>query len=320
MQNKTVVAFISTLFFTQIYSYLLKSGNKYNVSKFDYRPVNNGPVPDYYDWREHGMVSPVKNQLTCNACWAFCVVAGNSTTLLHAGKTASNDLFKNNSSKSLNRLAYIKLYEFQQVLQQLYEFHLKIYRNVEETLSEQFLIDCDEDKKGCGSASIIKTYADIVTKLGGVLRESDYYPYASRPLQCRWHPKNKELKLGAPIASPGLIPVVGFRRVLPDEEVMAQFVFQYGPLSAAINSASMARYRGGIDEPTDEDCNPRGLDHSILIVGYSAYVSKETGKTLPYWIIKNSWGVEWGDYGFYYLVRGRNACGIATDVSFAYIN
>ncbi|XP_037296795.1 cysteine proteinase 1-like [Manduca sexta] len=277
MQNKTIVAFISTLLFAQIYSYLLKSDNKYNVSQFNYRPVNYGPVPDYYDWREQGMVSPVKNQLTCNACWAFCVVAS-------------------------------------------IESHLKIYRNVEETLSEQFLIDCDEDKKGCGSASIIKTYADIVTKLGGVLRESDYYPYASRPLQCRWHPKNKELKLGPPIASPGLIPVVGFRRVLPDEEVMAQFIFQYGPLSAAINSASMARYRGGIDEPTDEDCNPRGLDHSILIVGYSAYVSKETGKTLPYWIIKNSWGVEWGDNGFYYLVRGRNACGIATDVSFAYIN
>ncbi|XP_045767198.1 putative cysteine proteinase CG12163 [Maniola jurtina] len=228
------------------------------------KPINSGNIPVSWDWRLLKMVSPVKNQETCNACWAFSAVAN-------------------------------------------IESHLKIYLGQEEMLSEQFLIDCDGGGAGCGSASVLKTFARIVANLGGVLRNSDYIPYSNKQLPCFWdgHPKP--------------IPVTGFRRVRSNEEDMAKAVYKYGPLSAGINSASMAKYKGGIDEPTNEFCSPEQLNHAILIVGYSVYLDK-TGKRVPYWIIKNSWGVDWGSDGFYYLVRGRNACGIANDVSFATVN
>nr|XP_034828883.1 putative cysteine proteinase CG12163 [Maniola hyperantus] len=188
------------------------------------------------------------------------------------------------------------------------ESHLKIYLRQEEELSEQFLIDCVGGGAGCGSASVLQTFGRIVANLGGVLRSSDYTPYSSEQLPCFWH------------GHPKPIPVTGFRRVRSDEEDMARAVFKFGPLSAGINSASMAKYKGGIDEPTDDLCSPKQLDHAILIVGYNVYLDHDTGKRVPYWIIKNSWGVEWGYDGFYYLVRGRNACGIANDVSFAMVN
>ncbi|CAK1579653.1 unnamed protein product [Parnassius mnemosyne] len=240
------------------------SGNIF--SKHDPKTVRDRTVPEYFDWRQYGKVSPVKNQYQCGACWAFSAIA---------------------NIESQIRIHLMKNY----------------------TLSEQFLIDCIKNNKGCGADSLIKTFAAIVTDFGGVLLDSDYFPYEAKPNMCRWQP-NFNTKL---------IPVIGFKRVFPNENVMIQYILQYGPLSAAINSKSMESYKGDIDEPTGETCSPKHLNHAVLIVGYSAYVSKTSGKVTPYWIIKNSWGTEWGDNGYYYLVRGRNACGIANDVSFAFV-
>ncbi|CAB3236134.1 unnamed protein product [Arctia plantaginis] len=227
-------------------------------------PVNDKPLPIYFDWRSKNAVSPVKDQKNCNACWAFSVIAN-------------------------------------------IESQLKIYKNDEKLMSEQFLIDCDHDQEGCKTGSITSSFANIVTRFGGVLLEKDY-PY-----------QNGQQKCTAPNPPPYLVKVTGFKRVSSDEEEMAKAVFHFGPLSAAINAASMRHYKSNIiDEPSDKDCNPNDLDHAVLIVGYNVYVNTH-GRETPYWIIKNSWGEDWGDKGYYYLVRGRNACGIASDVSFSVV-
>jgi len=57
-----------------------------------------------------------------------------------------------------------------------------------------------------------------------------------------------------------------------------------------------------------------GLNHAVLLVGYGTDVD-EYGNEQDYWMIKNSWDVNWGEEGYFRITRGNNACGITANVS-----
>ena len=52
------------------------------------------------------------------------------------------------------------------------------------------------------------------------------------------------------------------------------------------------------------------MNHAVLTVGYGIEDTEE------YYIVKNSWGEDWGMNGYVIMARNRdNACGIATDAN-----
>ena len=42
--------------------------------------------------------------------------------------------------------------------------------------------------------------------------------------------------------------------------------------------------------------------------------SKGTENGTPYWLVANSWSTQWGEDGFFKILRGKNECGIEGQV------
>lgn len=86
-------------------------------------------------------------------------------------------------------------------------------------------------------------------------------------------------------------------------------VATFGPVSVGIDvSAEFLRYSQGVYyDPDWSPWSPRYTNHAMLVVGYGT-----DSKAGDYWIVKNSWGENWGDNGYILIARNRsNDCGIA---------
>ncbi|MFH4979393.1 hypothetical protein AB6A40_006102 [Gnathostoma spinigerum] len=49
--------------------------------------------------------------------------------------------------------------------------------------------------------------------------------------------------------------------------------------------------------------------HAVKVIGWGE-APDFTGVTVKYWLIANSWNDEWGEHGFFRILRGTNDCGI----------
>lgn len=69
-------------------------------------------------------------------------------------------------------------------------------------------------------------------------------------------------------------------------------LWQYGPMGAYIRDpGNLEHYTEGVLE--HNDCS-HGKLHAVAVIGY----------TPDYWIIKNSWGTQWGHAGYGYVRKG----------------
>jgi cathepsin L len=108
--------------------------------------------------------------------------------------------------------------------------------------------------------------------------------------------------------TPVMGKVKGFFKAPPeDENTLKEWIGLYGVASGVIQvDDPFISYHEGI---YNTPCNNTRYDHSILIVGYG----KDPASNQDYWIVKNSWGTEWGEKGFFRLARNEgNLCRIAS--------
>ncbi|KAL3514703.1 hypothetical protein ACH5RR_027420 [Cinchona calisaya] len=177
------------------------------------------------------------------------------------------------------------------------------------SLSEQQLVDCDhecdpEEYGSCDSGcngGLMNNAFEYILKSGGIEREQDY-PYTGKDGTCNFD----KGKIAAKVSNFSVVSI--------DEDQIAANLVKNGPLAVAINAVWMQTYIGGVSCPY---ICAKNQDHGVLLVGYGAagYAPIRL-KDKPYWIIKNSWGENWGESGYYKFCRaGRNLCGVDSMVS-----
>jgi cathepsin K len=101
-----------------------------------------------------------------------------------------------------------------------------------------------------------------------------------------------------------------------DEKSLAADLVSFGPIFVAIDASSQyfQLYNSGILDTDDCSNQPEDLDHAVVAVGYGYNAALQQS----YWIIKNSWGTDWGEKGYVLLPKDAgNKCGVATDAYYA---
>ncbi|XP_013870911.1 cathepsin L.1 isoform X2 [Austrofundulus limnaeus] len=168
------------------------------------------------------------------------------------------------------------------------------------SLSEQQLVDCSGDYGNMGCDGGLMDYAFQYIKANGGIDTEVSYPYEAEDGQCRYNPNT----IGATCT--GYVDVTQ-----GDENALKEAVATIGPVSIGIDAGHMSfqLYEHGVyDEP---ECSSTELDHGVLIVGYGTDQGKD------YWLVKNSWGLQWGDKGYIKMTRNKNnQCGVATAASY----
>jgi len=172
------------------------------------------------------------------------------------------------------------------------------------TFSPQYLVDCYADNDGCNGGYPDLTWFDLI-KTGIVSDECK--PYYAEDEQCT-ETCDDHSSMKKYYAKSAYSPYAAFdfnKTVqLIQEEIMTN-----GPVEAAFYVFSdFMSYSSGVYQRRSVDLDG---GHAVKIIGWGVDESTK----LPYWLITNSWGDDWGEKGFFRIRRGTNECDIETEIA-----
>lgn len=214
IKNEIVFNFVFKIMIFQSsseYSHLTKGvvsdwENLVSMNEIPFIVPENIHIPEEFDWRKMGAVTPVKDQKRCGSCYAFSAVS--ITFFL---KTQINIFF------------YFFDYQIGSLESQLF----RLTGNLT-TLSEQHLLDCGSrfGNNGCHGGTVEAAF-DFIKYNGGISTEEDH-PYRGVSDEICYSKSNESLRAG----------VIGYVKIPQgSEEKLLAAVAAIGPISVAIDAS-----------------------------------------------------------------------------------
>lgn len=178
------------------------------------------------------------------------------------------------------------------------------------SLSVQQLNDCDAVDYGCDGGDPEDAY--IWIKKNGGIASAAAYPYVSG---------NSGLNGKCVKGVASTVSIKSYTWAVDpcnsgacnkqNETKMLQAVAEVGPLSICVDAAddwflyTSGDYKGA--------CSARAsaINHCVQVVGYG---TNDNGS--QYWIVRNTWSVDWGEAGYMRIPVGSNKCSVASEVSY----
>ena len=237
-----------------------------NGSMIEYDPLflnESLANASYFDLRDYGLVSPVKNQGNMGSCWTFGVTGSLESAYLKAtNKKLLLDISESNIQDS--GLVYYLLGN---------EYTEGSYRSVGTSYMLSWLgVTTSEDNS-----------YDELGKISAILDNGSKY-----------HVHN--------------VVIMQPRANIYDNQKFKDALVKYGAVGVSVHGASNS------DSSFNDKTNAAyfynetfgyGTDHTVTLVGWNDSFSRYNFVNTPpgdgAWIIKNSWGSDWADEGYYYV-------------------
>jgi len=164
------------------------------------------------------------------------------------------------------------------------------------SFSEQQLMDCSSAYGNMSCSGGLMDNAFDYLQSHGVTDESNY-PYKGVNGSCDRSRVTNGFKLSS------------YTDLANSQTALVNAVAER-PVSIAINANPIQLYQNGVFD--DWSCGDQ-IDHGVLAVGYGSDAGQDFFK------VKNSWGADWGEEGYFRLARrdhGTGICGCTTNASY----
>ena len=161
-------------------------------------------------------------------------------------------------------------------------------------LSVKQLMVCDHQDNGCNTGNMYTAY-DWIGENGGIASQAAYdaaVPGATQDDETA----ACDTSVAAEITTPGMCDL----KMTAGNRALMIAIKEAGPVAIGINANNLQFYESGIIDAAS--CPPAGrgiqsINHAALVVGWG----EEGGK--KHWLVKNTYGDEFGEHGFFKLER-----------------